>query len=160
MARILISNVLERFQASLRSIHATKTQELLPAVRVNGINQTNHCKTAEDGEGNVDKTIRLIYSSNTKSAREYGNKADNCASCAQMRLQLLHFHAVFKTRSTFQEPANVSFRRRRWRQRNFSESINENYEEIVLSPPDVAVLVCLGSYCRETNEPSRVQTMP
>ena len=46
-------------------------------------------------------------------------------SCSQMRLQLLHFHAVFKTWPTFQELTPiVSFRRRRWSQRNFSENRN------------------------------------
>ena len=42
-----------------------------------------------------------------------------------MRLQLIHFHAVFKMRSTFQELTSiVSSRRRRWSERNFSENRN------------------------------------
>ena len=46
-------------------------------------------------------------------------------SCSQMRLQLLHFHAVFKMWPTFQELTSiVSVRRRRWSQRNFSENRN------------------------------------
>ena len=57
-------------------------------------------------------------------------------SCSQMRLQLLHFHAVFKTWPTFQELTSiVSFRRRRWSQRNFSENrnIQGNQSKDVLS---------------------------
>ena len=57
-------------------------------------------------------------------------------SCSQMRLQLLHFHAVFKTWSTFQELTPiVSFRRRRWSQRNFSENrtIQGNQSKDMLS---------------------------
>ena len=86
------------------------------------------------------------------------NKADICAVCSQMRLQLLHFHAVFKTCPTFQELTSiVSFRRRLWSQRNFSGNRNratkvkmclvkyEDYEEVFFLPPDVgvAVLICL-----------------
>ena len=42
-----------------------------------------------------------------------------------LRLQLLHFHGVFKTWPTFQELKSiVSFRRRRWSQRDFS--VNRN----------------------------------
>ena len=49
------------------------------------------------------------------------NKADICG----VRLQLLHLHAVFKMWPTFQELTYiVSFRRRRWSQRNFSENRN------------------------------------
>ena len=57
-------------------------------------------------------------------------------SCSQMRLQLLHFHAVFKMWPTFQElTSTVSFRRRRWSQRNFSENrnIQGNQSKDVLS---------------------------
>ena len=46
-------------------------------------------------------------------------------SCSQMRLQLLHFHSVFKTWPTFQELTSiVSFRRRRWSQGNFGKNRN------------------------------------
>ena len=77
-----------------------------------------------------------------------------------MILQLLHFHAVFKTWPTFQELASiVSFRRRRWSQRNFSKIETyrvikvkiclvkyEDYEETLFLPPDVgvaALVICL-----------------
>ena len=82
-------------------------------------------------------------------------------SWAQMRLQLLHFHAVFKTWPTFQElTSNVSFRRRRW-SHGISAKIEtyritkvkmcsvkyEDYEEMFFLPPDVgvAIIVCLRS---------------
>ena len=72
-----------------------------------------------------------------------------------MRLQLLHFQAVFKTWPTFQElTSTFSFRRRRWSQRNFSERETyrvtkvkiclvkyEDYEEMFFLPPDVGVAV-------------------
>ena len=77
-------------------------------------------------------------------------------SCSQMRLQLLHFHAVFKTWPTFQELTSiVSFRKRRWSQRNFSENRNKqgnqskdmlimkdkDYEEIFFLHPGFGVAV-------------------
>ena len=45
-------------------------------------------------------------------------------SCSQMKLQLLHFHAVFKTWPIFQELKSIVSFRRRWSQRNFSENRN------------------------------------
>ena len=84
-------------------------------------------------------------------------------SSSQMRLQLLHFHAVFKMLLTFQELTSIiSFRRRRWSQRNFSENWNIQDNQIkcymltlnkiwgfgiFFLPPDfgVAILFCSRS---------------
>ena len=81
-------------------------------------------KTAKDSNVNGSKTIRLI----TQDKRRTWIceiKMTFVPSCSQMRLQLLHFHTVFKTWPTFQELTSiVSFRRRRWSQRNFSENRN------------------------------------
>ena len=98
----------------------------------------------EDGDSNVGKTIRII-TQDKKCARICEIKLTLVPSCSQMRLQLLHFNAIYKTWPTFQELMFiVSFRRRRWSQRNFSEKRNiqaitkvkiclvkyEDYEEI------------------------------
>ena len=56
----------------------------------------------EDGDSNVGKTIRII-TQDKKCARICEIKLTFVPSCSQMRLQLLHFHAVFKTWPTFQE---------------------------------------------------------
>ena len=53
-------------------------------------------KTAEDEDGNVGKTIRLI-TQDKKRTWISEIKLTFVPSCSQMRLQLLHFHAVFKT---------------------------------------------------------------
>ena len=77
-----------------------------------------------------------------------------------MRLQLLHFHALFKTWLTFQELTSiVSLRRRCWSQENISENRNiqgnqskdmliikdKDYKEIFFLPPNVGItiLICL-----------------
>ena len=61
------------------------------------------------------------YCTRQKAHMNMWNKADICA-CSQVRLQLLHFHAVFKKWQTFQELTSiVSFRRKSWSQRNFRE---------------------------------------
>ena len=81
-------------------------------------------KKAEYGDGNVGKTIKLI-TEDKKCTWICEIKLTFVPSCSQMRLQLLHFHAVFKTWPTFQELTSiVSFRRRRWSQSNFSENRN------------------------------------
>ena len=77
-----------------------------------------------------------------------------------MRLQLLHFHVVFKTWPSSEELTSiVSFRRRHW---NFGKNRNmkgnqskyilnlvkyEDYGEIFFLPPDlgIAVVICLRS---------------
>ena len=80
-------------------------------------------------------------------------------SCSQRRLQLHHFHAVFKTWPTFQElTCIISFRRRCWIQSiNFSDNKNIQgtplqknttiIKEIFSLPPDVGVTIldCLSS---------------
>ena len=53
-------------------------------------------KTAEHDEGNVGKTIKLIMKVNIRKW-----KSTFVPSCSRVRLQLLHFHAVFKTWSKF-----------------------------------------------------------
>ena len=58
--------------------------------------------TAEDSNGKVSKTIRLIKQ-DKKCTWICEIKLTFVPSCAQMRLQLLHFHAVFKTWPTFQK---------------------------------------------------------
>ena len=81
-------------------------------------------QTAEDGDGNVGRTVRLI-TEDKKRTWISAIKLTFVPSCCQMRLQLLHFHVVCKTWPTFQELTSiVSFRRRRWSQRNFSENRN------------------------------------
>ena len=118
-------------------------------------------KTAEDGDGNVDKTIRLI--TQDKNARECEIKLIFVPSCSQMRLQLLHFHAIFKTWPTFLELRPiVFFIRTALESTEFYQNTYrvtkvkicsvkyvkyENYEEIFFLPPDVGVvvLVCLRS---------------
>ena len=59
-------------------------------------------KAAEDGDGNVCKTLTLI-TEDKKGTRICEINRTFVPSCPQMRLQLLHFHAVFKTRPTFHE---------------------------------------------------------
>ena len=82
-------------------------------------------QTAEDGDGNVGKTIKPIIEDKKRCTWICEIKLTFVPSWSQMRLQLLHFHAVFKTWPTFQELTSiVSFRRRRWSQRNFSENRN------------------------------------
>ena len=88
------------------------------------------------------------------------NKLTFVPSCSQMRLQLLHFHALFKTWLTFQELTSiVSLRRRCWSQENISENRNiqgnqskdmliikdKDYKEIFFLPPNVGItiLICL-----------------
>ena len=75
------------------------------------------------------------------------NKADVTfvPSCSQMRLQLLHFPAVFKTWPTFQELTSiVSFRRRRWSsERNLSENRN-------IQGNQLKVKICLAENTRIT----------
>ena len=66
-----------------------------------------------------------------------------------MRLQLLHFHVVFKTWPTFQELTSiVSFRRRRWSQRNFSENRNipGNQSKDMLNSK-IRIIIFLASRC-------------
>ena len=66
-----------------------------------------------------------------------------------MRLQLLHFHAVFKTWPTFQELTSiVSFRRRRWSQSNFSENRNiqcDQSEDILSKTRGLRINIFLAS---------------
>ena len=53
-------------------------------------------KIAEHDEGNVGKTIKFIMKVNIRKW-----KSTFVPSCSRVRLQLLHFHAVFKTWSQF-----------------------------------------------------------
>ena len=108
----------------------------------------------------IGKTIRLI-TQDKKRAWICEIKLTFVPSWSQMRLQLLHFHAVFKTWLTFQELTSInSFRRRRWSERDSGENrnIQGNQRNDMLNkirglvrnfflPPDVAVavLVCLRS---------------
>ena len=81
-------------------------------------------QTAEDDDGNVGKTIRLI-TADKKHTWICEIRLTFVPSYSQMRLQLLHFHAVFKMWATFPELISVvSFRRRHWSQWNFSENRN------------------------------------
>ena len=82
--------------------------------------------TAEDSDTKVGKTIRLIIQDKKCTRVNMWNiKLTFVHSCSQMRLQLLHFHAVFKMWPIFQELTSiVSFRRRHWNQSNFSENRN------------------------------------
>ena len=63
-------------------------------------------KAAEDGDGNVCKTLTLI-TEDKKGTRICEINRTFVPSCPQMRLQLLHFHAVFKTRPTFHELTSI-----------------------------------------------------
>ena len=79
-------------------------------------------KTAEDGHGNIGKTIRLI-TQDKKHKWMSEIKQTFVPSCSQLRLQLLHFHAVFNTWPTFQGLMSIFMSgKRRWSQKNFSEN--------------------------------------
>ena len=68
---------------------------------------------------------RQCWQNNKTNYRTSEIKVTFVPSCSQMRLQLLHFHTVFKTWSTCQELTSVvAFRRRRWSQQNFSKNRN------------------------------------
>ena len=106
-------------------------------------------KTAEEDDGNVDKTIRLITQDKkrtwwrviTQDKKRTGIRVITqdkkrtwiaeiklafAPSCSRMRRQLLRFQAVCKTWSVFQELTSIfSFRKRRWRQLKFSENRNK-----------------------------------
>ena len=62
-----------------------------------------------------DRNIRKTNKTNYTRQKAHVNKADSCAVLlSKLGLQLLHFHAVFKTWSAFQELKSiVSFRERR-----------------------------------------------
>ena len=136
----------------------------MPSIVMNNVYEVtlkkgSFSKTAEDGDGNVGKTIRLI-TQDKKRTWIWEIKLTFVPSCCQMRLQLLHFHAVFKPWPTFQELE------RRWFRysgvNRTSAKIEtyrvtkvkiflikyEDYEEIFFLPLDVgvAVLVCLKSH--------------
>ena len=119
----------------------------------------NLSKTAEDGDGNVGKTIRLI-TEDKKRTWICKIKLTFVPSCSQMRLQLLHFHIVFKTWPTFQELTSIVSFRRRWSQWNFSEretytvtkvNMCEDYGRNIFLASDIGVAVlvyvdCAGGY--------------
>ena len=93
-----------------------------PRARVVGRARGTSRKTAEDGHGNVGKTIRLI-TQDKKCTWMSEIKLTFVPSCSQLRLQLLHFHAVFKTWPTFQGLTSIfMFGKRCWSQQNFSKN--------------------------------------
>ena len=83
-------------------------------------------KTSKDDDGKVGKTIKLITQDKKHTwIREI--KRIFMPSCSRVRRQLLHFHVVCKTWSIFQELSSIFlFRKRRWKQLNFSENRNKH----------------------------------
>ena len=97
----------------------------------------NLSKTAEDGDGKVCKTRRLI-TQDKKRTWMCEIKLAFMPSCSQVRLQLLHWfpRCLQNMTDIVQElTSNVSFRKRRWSQRNFSENrkIQGNQSKDILS---------------------------
>ena len=82
-------------------------------------------KTVEDGNGNVGKTIKLI-TEDKKHTWIMWNKSDIRAILLSCETSIAPFHVVCKTWSIFQQLSSIfSFRKRRWRQLNFSENRNK-----------------------------------